>query len=105
VPLRGVRWRSDARKVESYEDTATTLGKKDGNGVKIAVIFQSIGDDCDDGDDRNERIETESMRVEKAGCMLQRLIRSGHVQGMYVTITTWPFGCPKTSLALGMRIC
>ena len=51
MPLRGVRWRSDARKVESYEDTATTLGKKDGNGVKITVIFQSIGDDCDNGDD------------------------------------------------------
>jgi len=38
-------------KVEGYKDTATTLGKKDGDGVKIAVIFQGIGDDCDDGDD------------------------------------------------------
>jgi hypothetical protein len=66
--------------VESYEDTATTLGKKDGDGVKITVIFQGIGDDSDDGDYGNERIETESMRVEKAGCVLQRLIRSGHVQ-------------------------
>ena len=51
MPLRGVRRGSDARKVESYEDTATTLGKKDGDRVKITVIFQGIGDDSDDGDD------------------------------------------------------
>ena len=37
--------------VESYEDAAATLGKKDGDGVKIAVIFQGIDDDCDDGND------------------------------------------------------
>ena len=80
MPLRGVKRGSDAKKVESYEDTATTLGKKYSDGVKIAVIFQGIGDDSDDGYDRNERIETEFMRVEKAGCMLQRLICSGHDQ-------------------------
>ena len=51
VPLRGVRRGSDEKKVESYEDTATTLGKKYSDGVKIAVIFQGIGDDSDDGDD------------------------------------------------------
>jgi hypothetical protein len=49
--LRGVRRGSDAKKVESYEDTATALGKKYGDGIKIAVIFQGIGDDSDDGDD------------------------------------------------------
>ena len=36
---------------ESYEDTATALGKKDSDRVKITVIFQSIGNDCNDGDD------------------------------------------------------
>jgi hypothetical protein len=51
VPLRGVRLGSDARKVKRYEDAATTLGKKDGDGVKITVILQGIGDDSDDGDD------------------------------------------------------
>jgi hypothetical protein len=51
VPLRCVSRGSDARKVESYEDTATTPGKKDGHGVKITVIFESIGDDRNDGDD------------------------------------------------------
>ena len=66
--------------MESYEDTTTTLGKKDGDGVKITVVFQGIGDDSDDGDDWNERIETDSMGVEKASCKLQRFIRSGHVK-------------------------
>lgn len=51
MPLRGVRRGSDGEKVESYEDTATTLGKKYSDGVKIAVILQGIGNDSDDGDD------------------------------------------------------
>ena len=39
------------KKAESYKDTATTLGKKYGDGVKITVILQGIGDYSDDGND------------------------------------------------------